>query len=382
MKDFLKKIIKNAYIRKKMKVFIYNIKIFFKKNNKKPKNIYDYSCLLKNKKNFCREIFLPNSYYGISKCLKEYSNYNGKIESCIEHGLYFGDFLNYNESINSGLPGVITFGSKRKNFLILNGSKKIIIEIGPYIYYAKALLSEEQIKKEHNKNGKTLLVFPSHSLEDSTTKYDLDIFMNYIDKIKLENDFKTVLVCLYFRDIELGMDKVYKNRGYKICCSGRREDKDFLARQKTFFLLSDYVISNSVGTHVGYSICLKKPQTIFKQVIEYNASNKEGEKNIINTKFDSFKEQKNEIANVFKKYNEEISDEQIKICNKYWGLNKIRTSKEMHFLLTFCENIAKLGQHNEIYFEKSMKMIYKTLNEDEKKIIMDSNQELWGNNGK
>ena len=375
IKKTMKKIIKNTYIRKKIVVYLYNLRTFFYKRNKKEKDVYDYMTLLENKRYFCKETYQPNIFYGISNSLKIYSNYNDKIECCIEHGLYFGDFLNYNEAIDSGLPALITFGEKRKEILRKLGSKKIIIEIGPYINYAKPLLSDEKIKKQKEENGKTLLVFPAHSIDDSQTDYNMNLFVDYIERIKKEHNFKTVLVCLYFRDIELGRQKIYKDKGYIVCSAGRREDKEFLSRQKTYLLLSDYVLSNSVGTHVGYSIFLKKPQSIYKQTIEYNAK-EENNQNIANTKLDSFKNQKEEISNLFTQYNENITKQQIKVCNKYFGLDKIKTPEELHFIFDFCKNIAISSKHKESNFLTKFKENYENLDDKEKRILLESNEEL------
>ena len=377
-KKIVNKIIKNTYIQKKTVVCLYNLRTFFYKKNKKEKNIYDYTTLIKNKRNFCNEIFRANIYYGISNNLKKYSNYNDKLECCIEHGLFFGDFLNYNEAINSGLPTLITFGEKRKEILRKNNSKKIIIEIGPYIHYAMPLLSEEEIEKERKNNGKTLLVFPAHSIDDSQTDYNINQFIDYIEKIKKEHNFKTVIVCLYFRDIELGKYKIYTE--YIICSAGRREDKLFLSRQKTYLLLSDYVISNSVGTHVGYSIFLKKPQTIFKQRITYNATSKDTH-NISNTKLDSFKRQKEELYDVFANYNENITNKQIEVCNKYFGLDKIKTPEELHYIFEFSKNIAELSNHKESNFLPIFIKTYNSIDDKSKEILLESNKELLHQNG-
>lgn len=368
----IKKIFKNQFLRKKISTFMYNFRIIFKKKNLIEKNIYDYKKIIKNEKFFCHEIFRPNFFYGISNTLRDFSNYNKKIEACIEHGVYFGNYINENESIDSGLPAVITFGEMRKSILRQNGCKKIIVEIGPYIYYANQLLTDKEIIYEKKKNGKTLLVFPSHSIDNSTTNFDIKEFINSIEKIKKDNNFKTVIICLYYRDIELGREKIYLDMGYKVTTAGRRENKDFLSRQKTLILLSDYTLSNSVGTHVGYSIALKKPHTILKQHIDYNVKDKDGEKQIVNTKLKSSLIQKNEVYTAFSKYNEKITKEQINICNFYWGLDKIKTSHELNTILSFCKTVAKKSRHKESNFNGISHKELKKLERSSQKLILES----------
>lgn len=369
LKNYVKRIINNPFLIKRLSTLKYNFTILFKKTNKKEKDLYDYKKIINNKKFFCNEIYRANSFYGISNCLRNYSNFNKKIFACVEHGLYFGNFINEYEAINSGLPAIVTFGKKRKEILKKMGCNKIIIEVGPYIYYSKSILSIGEIKKEKAKNGKTLLVFPSHSIDDSNTKFDTDYFINSIESIKEKYNYNTVIVCLYYKDIELGRDDIYLKKGYKVVTAGRREDPNFLSRQRTIILLSDFVLSNSVGTHVGYSIALNKPHMIIKQSIKHDAKNKKGQQDIKNTNLNSYKIQKNEVYKAFSEYNEVITKSQMDICNKYWGLNMVKTPEQLNNIFMFCYKISKEAKYNEKNFNRAYTKVYKEINSDSKRII-------------
>jgi len=232
-------IFKNELFRKKLIIKIYNFNQIFKKKNKES-SLFDYNTVISNSKFYCKEYYKGNALYGIGKVIKEYCDYDKKVLGCIEHGVYFGDYINEKEAIKSGLPAVLTYGTVRNDMLRKKKSKKIIFKIGPYIKYAKLLLTDDEIKNIKKKNGKTLLVFPTHSVDRVETEFDYNGFINEIKTFKERYNFKTVLVSLYYRDIELGKNKIYEDNGFIVVSNGLKEDYEFLSRQKTFIKLSDY----------------------------------------------------------------------------------------------------------------------------------------------
>lgn len=339
-------IFKNELFRKKLIVKIYNFKQIFKKKNKES-SLFDYNALILNSKFYCTEYYKGNALYGIGKVIKEYCDYDKKVLGCIEHGVYFGDYINEKEAIKSGLPAVLTYGTVRNDMLRKKKSKKLIFKIGPYIKYANLLLTDDEIKNIKKKNGKTLLVFPTHSVDRVETEFDYNGFINEIKKFKERYNFKTVLVSLYYRDIELGKNKIYEDNGFIVVSNGLKEDYDFLSRQKTLITLSDYTISNSVGTHIGYSVALGIPHTIIKQKMEYKSDSKFDVKDVPNLYLESSILQKKEVEEYFLKYSEEITKEQLQVCNKYWGLGNYKTKEQMLELLTFLAELSKKSNYHE-----------------------------------
>ena len=276
------------------------------------------------------EYVVDNNLYGLAYWLKKYTNFEGKIDGFIEYGLFLGNYVK-KESILSFTNSIITFGNRRKEHLIHGGVKKKIHTIGPYIHYAQPILIDDKFIALKKELGKVLLVFPSHSIKNLESNYAIDKFVNEIEAIK--KDFDNVLICMYFIYIQnLKLTQMYKNKGYKIVTAGHLYDFNFLARLKSIIMLSDYTLSNSPGTHVGYCIFLKKAHYIFNQDITQSGNNLK-EINLrdeIETK-SLIKEQK-ELIDCFASYNPNtIADEQIKLVNELWGvaqLKKIKSSKE------------------------------------------------------
>lgn len=326
-----RKLIKNPRIKKKLSVAYHNSRCILDYKKSYNEELFDYELIINGKQNFyCQEYYYGNAYYGHAAIIKQYAGYKGKVNACIEHGVYFGDTVFYDESIDSGLNGLITFGDKRLEHL--NNIASIpVIAIGPYIHYAEPLLSGDEIKRIKQQNGKTLLVFPTHSIDRVETEFDFEAFNVEIQRVISELNIRYVMICLFYKDIGIGRDKYYKDQGYQVVCSGYRCDPSFLRRLKTFILLSDFTMSNDIGTNIGYSIYLDRPHYIYKQKLKYNAYTSMDMENVIQS--DAREEETLEIRNAFSEILEEITPLQREICNKYWGTKYIRPKEELYEIL-------------------------------------------------
>ncbi len=285
----------------------------------KPKNIF-----------LCKEHYRANSFYGIAPSLKKYANYKGKICACIEHGLYLGDYANPREVLSSGLPSVITFSQMRVE-RIRKYSDVPVIPIGPYIQYVESYYTEkeEQIIKQNF--GKTLLVFPEHSSIEASVEFGREDFFKKVEKIKDRDRFKTVIVNLYYRDFDRNFINECEKRGYLFACAGHQNDPLFLSRLKSIINISDYTISMSVGTQVGYCISLKKPHAILGKSnltykIDDNANYERDNDRIF-------------IEKTFSENGGKITSEQTEVCNYYWGLNIKYSDIEMKSIFSNCEKL-------------------------------------------
>lgn len=356
IKKLLSILIRKELLRKRIILGLYNIRCFFRIEKKEKNNefLFNPKALVKKKKFIFHELYKGNCFYGIANNLKEYCGYKSKIYACIEHGVYFGEYINENEAVKSGLPALITFGEQRKQHIRKKSRKKVFC-IGSYIHYAKPLLERKEIEKYRKDAGKTLLVFPSHSIDRVKTDFNYDEFIEQIKEFKNKYEFKNVLICLYYRDIELNRHKFYENKGFTIVSAGRREDPKFLNRLRTFFELSDYSISNNVGTHIGYSVMLGVPHTVIHQEMKYNMDSKLEDTNIPNLYLDSTRMEKSEIEQNFASYSENITKEQINICNKYWGNNLIKSNDELFKIFNLCEEKYKNTKRTEREFDDIIK---------------------------
>lgn len=264
-----------------------------------------------------------NKCYGNYNVLKKAFGSKFHKNCMIEHGLYFAEYVINDECMMPCIDTIYTYSDYRKN-AILNrlGSDfdKMILTVGPYIQYAENFKTKRELVRLKEKLGKILLVFPSHNFDDQDDLYDFNAFSNCIDEMSTEYD--TVLVSMIGYDIQCGYHKQYLKKGYKIVSSGTRNDPYFLSRQRDLIELADMTISNNVGTHIGYCICLGTPHYIYDQEIicvkkNVSAHASDHLQNIRDREYA-------EIKSVFNSRQPVITSEQIAVVKKYWGPFEIR----------------------------------------------------------
>lgn len=268
--------------------------------------------------------------YGIVYLLRKYANYKRTLFYAVEHGFYLGDFV-LKDELKVGK--IITFSKERKN-IILSKNNNIEVEvIGPYIFYASSYYTNLELESIKKKYGRILLVFPSHSLEEVVYNYNIDKFIEIINKLK--KDYDSVFVCLYYADIKKEIYKRYIEENYTIVSAGHKYDEKFLERLKSIILLADYSISNFFGTHVIYSTTLNKPHTIFEQTLEIKKEKKYEDKkleiyDVAKRKDKKIKEQLQIIKNNYSIYPNYNIEDQKKKLEYLFGFNEVKTKKELN----------------------------------------------------
>lgn len=260
---------------------------------------------------------LGNLCYGNNKAVNRAMGENFDRNCMIEHGIYFGRYVIEEECIYPEISTIYTYGPYReevlKDFFGPKFSKRIIT-VGPYIKYAKHLYTNKKLLQLKKKLGKVLLVFPSHSSPDTNVEFNYDIWLKEISE--RAKDFDTVIISMFWTDINKGLHKKYLGKGYIIACNGNRFDPHFLSRQKDLIYLSDMTMSNNIGTHVGYCICMNKPHYIFRQTVELNRMFLIN--NIHSVECNRAKEY-DELYTIFSTFEQTITPEQISKVEYYWG---------------------------------------------------------------
>jgi len=373
-------LVKDYVIKQKIKKFIKKILYFFtfksKRINKAKEKLdfFNYENLIIESHVFSSQYFGRNNMYGIAKTVNSYSNKksNYVIKGIIEHGLYLGNHFLDDEVNNKNFPGMITFSNYREKVL-RNNTQKYIFKIGPYIHYSNSYskIIEEEIKSRY---GKILLVFPYHSIKNIDYEYNYNDFIKEIKNIRDLYNFDNVFVNMFWLDIKKGYHNKYREEGFLITTAGTNNDNQFLRRLKTLIQISNFTISNNIGTHTGYINYLDKPHYIYEQKVNAVSKTKEDYKREFgNRDFESTEKIKNKLYKAFSKISFEITKEQKELCNYYWGFDKIKTPNEMNFILTFLDEAFYLMNKknyslNEIYNKK----INEIKNEKYRKILKES----------
>jgi len=271
---------------------------------------------------YTTEYFSANCWYGNNFAVKKILNINKNepLKGVIEHGLYFGRLKSDSEMNYNSFKRVYTYSDYRKNALMEQGfSEDHVVVVGPYILGAPLQLSVDQLKLEKKKNGKTLLVFPSHSTEDILVNFDGITLIDSIEKIKYEHGFQFVLVCMYYKDIRERRHLKYLEKNYSVVTAGHKYDPNFLGRLRHIINLSDMTMSNSLGTHLGYCVALHRPHYLFLQDQEWEGRAPSQVDGFDQEYYRQLNLEKAELSEYFGKYSEIISPAQVEIVHKYWG---------------------------------------------------------------
>lgn len=282
----------------------------------------DYNNILRNR-TFCN----TNYYYGHEYWMKRHSGYSGFIYGLIEHGLYFGDNsskVGFKEEWDLG--SIITFGDSRINLLKDLYPDYYIFGVGPRIHYAEMdNVFYNQLKSQINPNEKTMVLYPFHSEYSKKAGYDTEVFMKNASDLAKDLGVGNILVSLHPADIANHFDREYEGKRF-ITVSAGLDQIRFLPKLKAIMSIADIIYSNAIGTHVGYSLYLNKPNII----------------NLTSNKTILEKSKYNEEQELFAKtFNGNspfsITAEQRELCDYYFGYRYIRTPEDLYKIFEDCD---------------------------------------------
>jgi len=295
-------------------------------------DLFDYHALATPLSYYPYFTVKDNNLYG---SLFQFSRYiNNENALCglnniiAEHGLIFGNLVQ-KHLLYSYPKSILTFSNYRKA-IIEQFSSKEVITAGPYIHYATPIIDQQKQAQIKKKLGRVLLVFPSHSIPSVEKKFDKALLVSEIEKYQKHYD--NVLVCLYWRDVEIGNDKFYLDKGYKVVTAGHINDWYFLSRLKYIISLSDMTMSNSIGTQIGYCLYLGKSHFLFNQSVNFEKTSNQYKNEI--GQFKSISKSQREVSdiirNAFSDFDENIFPNQLDLMNEIWGFDQIKTPIELY----------------------------------------------------
>lgn len=319
IRSFLKKILPNIIIRcfKRTMYIFFRGCFLFDVYRRRYTSIFNVDVLCKEM-NYITPEYGLNGFYGHYRVMKKIFDVPAWtiLNASIEHGSYFNDYL---EEIEIRPKVIFTMSEMRRSLLMEKLKNKIVISVGPYIQYVNDIYKPKKMKSIKRMLGKTLLVFPSHSSNDIEVSYDIEEFIKEINTIANENNFSTVLVCVYWRDYLDGNCKAFLDEGYKLCSAGHAYDSFFLDRLKTIINLSDVVMANKFGTHMGYVVSMGKPYYLYKQRSREMRIYTDDGKIEYDEDVEWIRLFEKEALDLFGIYSEVLNEKQLKFIRKYWG---------------------------------------------------------------
>ena len=297
--------------------------------------------------------FLPD-IYSIGYILNQYAGMpdDYPIRGIIEHAPQLSKLLVGGFSVHNSLPSIVC-SKFRVELIESEEGNHGAYAIGPHIAYAKHAYTEKKIVEEKKRLGKNLLVFPAHSVQGLDANYDFEDFINEIKRIG--EDFDSIRICLFWKDILEGKYKYYLDDEFELVTAGNFYDPLFLPRLKTIIETSTITMSNSLGTHVGYCVFLNKPHYLYSSDVNLDKSKTDGEK-ISNHQYKfnlQFRESLDndegikELIQEFSIYQDNISKKQYELVNYYWGVDQIKSKREIRELIYLLD--GKYNYTHQVY---------------------------------
>lgn len=295
------------------------------------------------------ELWAWNDFYGAGEIYKKYAGYPSdyKLKFVIDHTIQFRENYCTEEEYTVNLPAHIV----TSDFAKVQCQKYTNSELFPVsllINYADDYYTEEKFQQEKQKLGKNLLVFPSHSSDVVVAEFNPQNLIDEILKIKKQYNFDSVSICFYYADIQRKFHKKFEGYGFNFVTAGHILDPMFISRLKTIIKLSDVTMSNAIGSHTFYSIGLNKPHySIYEKNYQYKniADEKQGntqqkyEDVLVNSSSVEY------YTQLFNKYSETLTSQQLKERDKICCLTRKRTQKEMKEFFERTENLYQNGDY-------------------------------------
>jgi hypothetical protein len=282
-----------------------------------------------------KEPHWPNDYYGHATLLKKYAGFPAArpLPVSVVHGLRFDGRVwkyDFSELHTTG------FVASPWHVDGLRGQVEIdVLAVGPLIHYAVGLWNAEQLAAVRGKLGRILLVYPVHSTHWVDTDYDASRFCAQIEAAAA--NFDSVVVCLYWRDVLRGRHREYMARGFLCVTNGHMFDVQFLERQRSLMEACSGLLTNGMGTHVGYAVYLGKPVQLLLSDVSYSVR---GPGTIVES--DSADRIIRKFAAVFAAGPLVLSQDQRDLAGFYWGFGSERSVVEMAQLFEESEKQRRL----------------------------------------
>lgn len=203
-----------------------------------------------------REREASSHHYGHDLQLKRFAGLplvGPPLPVLLEHGLKVARSSRFELPKAWARGGYLCMGSLRAQWLREEHGVPAH-SIGPWIRFARPLLSEKQLEAQRRHWGKTLLVVLAHSWDQVERSMDLSDCINAVQNIVRQENYRQVVWLRHWKDPE----ELPLPEGWTKACNGHRSNPWFLDAMRTLLELSDGLASNAFGTHLGYAAALNK----------------------------------------------------------------------------------------------------------------------------
>lgn len=284
------------------------------------------------------ELHQPSDFYGHASCIKRFvgMDVNSPLHAVVVHGPMMPS-LHWPVDLDAPLPVLLT-SSRGACSALRDRTSKLVFSIGPVLAYASPHLSGDALAGEKSRLGRNLLVFPSHSTHHVAAMYDAKAMCAQIEQVA--KDYDSVTVCLYWKDIQMGVDEAFQSAGFNCRTAGHIYDHYFLDRLKTLLTLSDGVMCYSWTSAIGYAVSMNKPlMALHAPAEKYVADEETIKRDTLNCAADvTSVEYRKRIFRLFSDMCE-TTEEQREAIDYMWGLSEVRSKDELREIVQVAQDM-------------------------------------------
>jgi hypothetical protein len=195
-----------------------------------------------------REIFQWNDFYGNATILKLYARLpqSYPLKIVIPHAISFSATHMAEGEARFPLPVVHCYPQARKA-AYLRSTRKLVLDAAAPFLYVRELLADQA---GPNRSG--TIFFPSHSTHHIEARYSVDEIA--VRLRQLDEKYAPITICLYWRDVNAGLQDVYARHGFRVVSAGHIYDPLFQFRLFHLCTMHRFSASSELTSAMFFSI--------------------------------------------------------------------------------------------------------------------------------
>jgi hypothetical protein len=325
-----------------------------------------------------KEIFSPNSFYGIDTIFKVYAglSQDSSLKIVIPHGLSLSREFAWDAEVKADVSAIYYHSFHVRNAyskaLERLGKEKLLLPCASPFLYVKELLNHHP--KPSVRKG--TIFFPVHSTHHITAQMDYETLAAALTNLDIE--YQPITICLYWRDFNLQRHLPFQKYGMRIVSAGHIYDPMFLFRFYHLCSTHHYAAGNGLGSHLFYAV--KSGCSYFNfDVVDYsyNLENDVPRSKISTTL-------KSELDRLFQTPKLITDSEQMKTVDYHLGTQFLKSSEALRRELCQLESAYELEKNKLIFFtiqnpdiEKQLDEIPSETSPEERRLLYNFFSRVW-----
>ena len=280
------------------------------------------------------ETFPPNAFYGTAFILREYAQLppHNALKVAVPHGTYLSESYLWEAEKMALVPMILCYPQYREGIYARETKKQVVPSAAPFVYLL------ELMKHQPERARMGTIFFPLHSTHHVTAEMNLtDLAQNLL---KLEDKYRPITVCLYWRDYNLGRHLPFQKCGLRVVSAGHIYDPLFLFRFYHLCSTHRYAASNEIGSSLFYSVKAGCSFFFFEAGPATVVASPEILKR--DTALPSSKREA-ELRSLFQTPQPHMTDRQMQVVDYYLGTKYRKSSAGLRRQLRFAEFMDRFG---------------------------------------